>query len=219
LEAVRKQPAIRPRMPGSACVKNHVHARLLRLPPLPEFNKSTISDIRSSEVESMIQLSGTVVKTGVVRMLEVSKEYQCTNPRCRYRFTVKADPEQDNLMPHPRICPSAKVTLPPSAAANGGPSSPRDFKCSSTNLVEVEGSRVCVDYQEIKIQDQAERVELGCSPRAIVVILQADLVDLLNAGDEVTVVGWLVRLWKPLFPGTRCSLEHVSMNRRYGYGV
>ena len=149
-------------------VKQNSHIRLVSLPPVSELCKATIGDIRSHEVDSLIQVSGTVVRTGGVRMLELIKQYECQNPRCRYRFTVRADPEQDHMLPQPRTCPSrADLDGPGSSnsAHNGGrgggggrgfggrgPGREGGKKCQSTNLREVEGSRVCVDYQEIKVR-------------------------------------------------------------------
>lgn len=63
-------------------VKKLVHVRIIRLPCLPEINKRTISDIRANDFDQFIQLTGTVVRTGSVRVLEVSKEYQCSRARC-----------------------------------------------------------------------------------------------------------------------------------------
>ena len=107
------------------------------------------------------------------------------------RFTVVSDPEQDNIIVQPTVCPGS------------------DFsgKCKSTNLVEVEGSNVCVDYQEIKIQDQMERMNLGCAPRSFILVMEADLVDSNNAGEDVVIVGTIIRRWRPVIRGTRCIVD------------
>jgi DNA helicase MCM9 len=190
-------PSLEAKHSRKGTVKTHCHIRIVSLPPTESLNKPTISNIRADDVDSLIQISGKVVRTGAVRMLEVSKKYECQNPRCQYRFTIMADPEQDNMLPQPRSCPC------PSNDAPGG----NGKKCQSTNLRELEGYRVCVDYQELKIQDSFERVSLGSIPRSIVVILEADLVDKFNAGDDVVVVGVLVRQWKPVYKKARCSVE------------
>jgi DNA helicase MCM9 len=122
---------------GSNVVPPHqsikFHVRITYLPPISELSKMTISDIRACDVSTLVQVTGTVVRTGGIRMLEESKTYECLNNKCRARFTVCADIEQDNMLAQPRVC----------VAGNG---------CKSTNIVEVEGSRVCIDYQEIKLQ-------------------------------------------------------------------
>ena len=195
-------------------VKSNCHVRLVSIPSVCDLAKPTIGDVRSHEVNSLIQISGTVVRTGGVRMLELSKQYECMNPKCRYRFTVTADPEQDHMLPQPRSCPSkidsSSSTAPRGNAqqgGRGGGASNKANKCNSVNLREIEGSRICVDYQEIKIQDHIERLGLGSVPRSIVVILQADLVDRFNPGDDVVVVGTMIRRWRPVVRGVRCSVE------------
>jgi DNA helicase MCM9 len=179
--------------------------------------------VRSHEVNSLIQITGTVVRTGGVRMLELSKQYECMNPKCRYRFTVTADPEQDHMLPQPRTCPSKidstsaqshhSSGAPGGSGAGrgggggGGGGASKSSKCNSVNLREIEGSRVCVDYQEIKVQDNIELLGLGSVPRSVVVILQADLVDKFNPGDDVVIVGTIVRRWRPVVRGVRCTVD------------
>lgn len=200
-----------------AVVKVNCHLRLISLPSVSELSKQTIADIRSKEVNSLIQITGTIVRTGGIRMLELSKQYECQNPKCRFRFTVTADPEQDHMIPQPRSCMSRadpsnvrvggggyRASAKNSREKNG---SSNNNKCTSTNLREIEGSKVCVDYQEIKLQDQIERLTLGSVPRTIVVMLQADLVDKFNAGDDVTIVGTMVRRWRPVARGVRCTVD------------
>lgn len=137
-----------------------------------------------------------------------------------FRFTVFTDPEQDNMIPQPRTCPR-KLTSADSSSYNrtgnssgvnsGGGRESGDVRkptqCNSTNLREIEGSRVCVDFQEIKIQDHIERLPLGRVPRSIIVILHADLVDKFNAGEDVTIVGVVIRQWKPVSRGNRCAID------------
>ena len=75
-------------------VKDLCHVRLRSLPPVGYLHKATISDIRTENSDSLLQICGTLVRVGTVRMLEVSKQYECQNARCRHRFTVVVDPEQ-----------------------------------------------------------------------------------------------------------------------------
>lgn len=216
---VQQHPAFLSKHSQRGKLKNNVHISFTNIPSVSDLSKSTIGDVRSHEVSSLIQVTGTVVRTSGVRMLELSKQYECMNPRCRYRFTVTADPEQDHMLPQPRSCPSkvdagAGQPLPGGGGGGGaggggggqrGASKPT--KCNSVNLREIEGSRVCVDYQEIKVQDHIERLGLGSVPRSIVVILQADLVDKFNPGDDVVVVGTIVRRWRPVVRGVRCAVD------------
>ena len=194
-------------------VKINCHARIIELPPFPIFCKSICSDIRSSDAYHLLQFTGTIVRTGSVRILELTKRYECQNSKCRYNFIVRADPEQDNLIPQPRICPSGKLQsrqLLADAQSEGNVHAGEKVKkCTSTDLREVEGSKYCVDYQEIKLQDQLERLPIGAVPKTTTIVLRADLVDKFNAGDEVVVVGFVVRQWKPVIRGMRCNLEPI----------
>ena len=54
--------------------KRNCHIRVTLLPPLKQLCKDTIGEIRSSDSETLIQIAGTVVRTGSVRLLELSKE-------------------------------------------------------------------------------------------------------------------------------------------------
>lgn len=48
----------------------------------------------------------------------------------------------------------------------------------------------CRNYQEIKLQEQVQRLAMGTIPRSLWVVLEDDLVDVCKAGDDVIV--WFV---------------------------
>ena len=48
----------------------------------------------------------------------------------------------------------------------------------------------CRNYQEIKVQEQVQRLALGTIPRSMWVVIEMDLVDSCKAGDDVTI--WYV---------------------------
>lgn len=171
-------------------VKPNLHIRIVSLPSTAQFSKASIGEIRADEKENFVQFSGTVVRTGTVRMLDVSKKYTCLSRGCGHTFIVRADAEQDNMLPSAQ-CP---------AVTDKG-------KCGCKNLREVEGSKICVDHQEIKVQDQIERLTLGSMPRSIIVILEADLADKCNAGDDVVIAGVLIKQWRPVSKGARCVVD------------
>ena len=43
------------------------------------------------------------------------------------------------------------------------------------------------DYQEIRVQENVEKLEMGNIPRSITVILEDDLVDKTKPGDRVII--------------------------------
>lgn len=54
--------------------------------------------------------------------------------------------------------------------------------CESTRFQIVEDTKICHDYQEIKIQESTQVLGVGAIPRSIPVILKDDLVDIVKAG-------------------------------------
>ena len=180
----------------SGKAKRKAQVRIVALPASDKhLTKSQISAIRADDTNHFIQFTGTIVRTGSRKMLELEKQYSCQT--CGHLIKVYADPEQDNMIPQPRACTNVRLKR------GGETPSP----CGSTNLREIESSRRCVDYQEIRVQDQVERLGLGCVPRSITVVLKADLVDKHNAGEDVVIVGVVLRQWKPVMSGSRIVID------------
>lgn len=48
---------------------------------------------------------------------------------------------------------------------------------------------------------------MGTMPRSLPVLLEADLADKFNAGDDVLIVGAMVRRWAPVARGMRCNVD------------
>lgn len=171
-------------------VKDSVTIRFTHLPAFSEFCKPSISSLRADDVGGLIQLSGTIIRTGMVKMLEYQRAYECV--KCGHEFTVAADMEQGNVLEEPMLCPMV-----------GHPDKP----CKSTKF-SLKATK-CTDYQEVKIQEHVQRLEVGSIPRSIVVILEHDLVDTCKAGDDMVCCGTLMRRWKPVSRDVRCQVDHV----------
>jgi DNA helicase MCM9 len=119
--------------------KPSVHARLCRLPQCGALRKETVSSLRADDVNRLVQVPGTVIRTGQLKMLQVEKEYECA--KCRFRFKCRAELEQRHQMALPSECIHS---------AGGG------LKVCGGNRFElVPGSEACHDYQEVRIQEQA----------------------------------------------------------------
>ena len=211
---VQQHYLFRERHGRSGSVKLNCKVRLCHLPPSAGLCKSTIGQIHSTDANTLLQISGTVVRAGPVRMLEHSRQYQCQSSKCGHRWRVVADPEQGNVLPIPRQCPGA---VPDTAPNKDGL-----FKqCPCTTLRQVEDASECVDYQELKLQDRCERLPLGYAPRSIIVVLQADLVDQVHPGDDIVVVGTLMRQWHHVRPGVRVEVDiafianHVKLKQTH----
>ncbi|GFS35133.1 minichromosome maintenance 9 [Actinidia rufa] len=115
-----------------------------------------------------------------------------TRQLSRLRFKVYPELETRNTLPQPSSCP------------------PQGSKtCESTSFQFVEGSTVCQDYQEIKIQESTQVLGVGAIPRSIPIILTDDLVDIVKAGDDVIVTGVLTAKWSSDLKDVRCDLDPV----------
>jgi DNA helicase MCM9 len=72
---------------GDMAVKENAHIRLHSLPyaldPNPNELNPTIAKIGSYHLGKLITVTGTIVKTGIVQMLESQKLYMCN--RCKHR--------------------------------------------------------------------------------------------------------------------------------------
>lgn len=63
------------------------------------------------------------------------------------------------------------------------------------------GPTACRNYQEIKIQEQVQRLSMGTIPRSMWVILEDDLVDTCKAGDDVTIWCGFLLFFFPILCG------------------
>ncbi|KAK3808553.1 MAG: MCM2/3/5 family-domain-containing protein [Benniella sp.] len=190
-------------------LKPKCSARVMGL-PAAESRRMTIPN--SSDVGTFLSITATVIRTGVVKMLENSKRFFC--PVCKQQLEVLADVEQYNQVIPPSKC---------SGKNNGRP-------CQGNRLQMIETPpgqlpEGCRDYQEIKIQEQTNKLTMGTIPGSMVVILHDDLVDHAKSGDDVTITGTVIQRWKPLVPGERCDIElallanHVYIHNEQRVGV
>ncbi|XP_036942594.1 DNA helicase MCM9 isoform X2 [Acanthopagrus latus] len=170
-------------------MRHTLHARITGLPVCPELTRDTIP--RSRDVGHFLSVTGTVIRTSVTKVLEYERDYMCT--KCRHVFTVQADFDQFYTFAQLVACPN--------------PDGCNSYKFSCLS----EGSEpaACKDYQEIKIQEQVQRLSVGSIPRSMVVVLEDDLVDSCKSGDDVTVYGVMCQRWKPFYDDTCCDVELV----------
>lgn len=105
------------------------------LPVCPELVREHIP--RTKDVGHFLSVTGTVIRTSLVKILEFERDYTCN--KCKHVFVVRADFEQYYTFCRPSSCPSLE-------------------SCDSakfTCLSDLSSSPTrCRDYQEIKIQEQ-----------------------------------------------------------------
>ncbi|KAM7470618.1 hypothetical protein LguiA_008801 [Lonicera macranthoides] len=153
-------------------------------------NCPNIGKVRVKHRGVLLTLKGTVIRSGAIKMIEGEKEYECR--KCKNRFKVNVDLENINSTPKPTICGSQRPKF-----------------CESMSFQLIQDNKVCNDYQEIKIQESTQILGVGAIPRSIPVILKDDLVDIVKAGDDVSVTGILTAKWSSDIKDVRCNLDPV----------
>ncbi|XP_026522043.1 DNA helicase MCM9 [Notechis scutatus] len=171
-------------------IKQNLHARISGLPVCPELTREHIPKTR--DVGHFLSVTGTVIRTSLVKVLEFERDYMCN--KCKHIFVVKADFEQYYAFCRPSTCPGKEGCTSLKFTCLSGTS------CASNR---------CKDYQEIKIQEQVQRLSVGNIPRSMMVVLEDDLVDGCKSGDDITVYGVVMQRWKPFHQDSRCDVEIV----------
>nr|DBA26615.1 TPA: hypothetical protein GDO54_010856 [Pyxicephalus adspersus] len=143
-------------------MKQNLHARITGLPVCPELTREHIP--RARDVGHFLSITGTVIRSSLVKVLEYEQDFMCN--KCKNVITVKADFEQYYSF------------TPPTACTNEEGCTSTKFTC----LSDVSSPASCRDYQEIKIQEQVQRLSVGSIPRSMVVVLEDDLVDSCKSG-------------------------------------
>ena len=157
-------------------VKVNVHARI-ELTLLPTYLiRQTVSNIRSNDCNSVICITGTVIRTSQIRLIEHSRTYVCL--KCNGDNTVYSDIIRNKNIEYPKQC----------SLLNS-----KGNKCKSKKFMPLNGSTRNIDFQEIYLQEQIKKLQLRKIPTTIKCILTCDLTDLCNAGDDVEIIG-IVRM-------------------------
>ncbi|CAM6089884.1 unnamed protein product [Calypogeia fissa] len=174
---------------GNICLKENVHVRVsVEGLPLdhPQMHPS-ISQVRVKDVGRLLTIHGTVIRSGGIKMLDGEKIYECT--KCKHRFKMSTDLEMGNSIQLPSVCPSERAEA-----------------CDGVKFREADAETRVHDYQEIKLQESMQALGVGTVPRSIAVVLDDDLVDTIQAGDDIEVTGVLFCKWRNPVKDVRCDL-------------
>lgn len=148
----------------SLSLKSKVHVRVTALPSSPEIHRTVFP--RNDDVGSFLKISGTVVKMTAPKLLEYQRKYVCS--KCHNTVTIVADY-------------SFHYTInPPSSCSNG-------CKNCSFKLIKEQDEACFKDYQEIKVQEQVGKLNIGNMPQSMWVTLEDDIVDSVKPGDDVII--------------------------------
>ncbi|XP_028063522.1 probable DNA helicase MCM9 isoform X1 [Camellia sinensis] len=177
----------------NASVKMFVHVRI-NVSGSPLECPETFPSIGRTRVKHrgiLLTLKGTVIRSGAIKMFEGERDFECR--KCKKRTQVHPELETRNTLRQPLSCRRSQGSK----------------ICESISFQFVEGSTICHDYQEIKIQESTQVLGVGAIPRSIPVILMDDLVDIVKAGDDVIVTGVLTAKWSSDLKDVRCDLDPV----------
>jgi DNA helicase MCM9 len=171
--------------------KTNVHGRFYDILGRDPKRLFAVRAPRSKHTGNMIQMSGTVIRAGLMKMIEWSRTFECA--KCHHRFVIHVDLEQQGN----KFC---KVLRCPSSTSTA-------HACPGRTFNHIDSERVCKDYQEIKLQEEMKTLEVGSIPRSTIVVLHDDLVDSCQPGDDVKLVGVVLQRWRTPVENDRCDIE------------
>ncbi|XP_057667662.1 DNA helicase MCM9-like [Diorhabda carinulata] len=166
-------------------LKNNIHCRIFYLAHLARRAKVFPGN---KEEGQFLQISGTVMRMTVAKVLEYQRNYICV--KCKYSNMVKADYRRKYIIKQPTKCKNPEG-------------------CEGTNLIRLGDLDTdnCKDYQEIKIQERQQGMSSTLS--TMWVTLEDDLVDSCQPGDDVTICGIVKRRIGEFSPGKKIDVDIV----------
>ncbi|XP_053675858.1 DNA replication licensing factor Mcm6 [Anopheles nili] len=127
-----------------------------------------VRELTTSKIGTLICISGQVVRTHPVHPELVTGTFVCLDCQTEVR-----DVEQQFKFTNPTIC--------------------RNPVCANRRrfMLEVDKS-LFIDFQKVRIQETQQELPRGCIPRSVEVILRAELVETVQAGDRYDFTGTLI---------------------------
>ena len=152
-----------------------------------------IGSIRTRHVNRMWCVEGVAVRVGSAKSLEAEQVFECV--KCGHQFLIPVNVEEGSGGEPPPACPRTKP-------------------CKGKSFRSVPAARRMVrDYQEIRIQEPVGGPAGGsarAAARALRIVLEDDLVDKVQAGDDVKMAVVVRRRWYKCAREQRCEVELVG---------
>lgn len=152
-----------------------------------------LRELTTQKVGQLLSISGTVTRTSEVRPELFVGAFRCT--QCN---GIVRNVEQQFRYIEPTICPT--VT------------------CASRNSwTLLPDQSVFVNWQKVRVQENANEIPPGCMPRCIDVIVRNDMVERAKAGDKCTFTGTLIvvpDVAQLALPGNRVDSSSDAPGRR-----
>ncbi|CAE8599265.1 unnamed protein product, partial [Polarella glacialis] len=175
--------------------------RLVRVPGF-EFARQSVSQLRVSDEGQFVRIVGTVTRAGTVKAVQEWRGFKCES--CGHTFGCRGSPASGYDFEVPGECPGnqKKTAWDPKAKRV------KTSGCHSKAFEPMPAGEDCMsDYQELRVQDDMQALDVGVVPTSISVALFGDLVGLVQPGDSVTVEGVVYQRWKPTWQGKRVEVE------------
>ncbi|XP_019875892.1 DNA replication licensing factor Mcm6 [Aethina tumida] len=130
--------------------------------------RHVVRELKTDKIGTLIRISGQVIRTHPVHPELVSGTFVCLD--CQ---TVIKNVEQQFKFTQPTIC--------------------RNPVCSNRRrfMLNIDKSTF-VDFQKVRIQETQAELPRGCIPRSVEVILRAENVETVQAGDRYDFTGTLI---------------------------
>lgn len=158
-----------------------------------------VRELTTTKIGTLIRISGQVVRTHPVHPELVFGTFMCMDCQTEIRYV-----EQQFKFTNPQIC--------------------RNPVCSNRRrfMLEVDKS-LFVDFQKVRIQETQTELPRGAIPRSVEVILRAENVETVQAGDRYDFTGTLIvvpDVGSIQLPGAKADLRsHHKHGDNVGQGV
>lgn len=158
-----------------------------------------VRELTTAKIGTLIRISGQVVRTHPVHPELISGTFMCMDCQTEIR-----DVEQQFKFTNPTIC--------------------RNPVCSNRRrfMLEVDKS-LFVDFQKVRIQETQAELPRGAIPRSVEIILRAENVETVQAGDRYDFTGTLIvvpDVGSIQLPGAKADVKsHHKQGDNAGQGV
>ncbi|XP_033214752.1 DNA replication licensing factor Mcm6 [Belonocnema kinseyi] len=157
-----------------------------------------LRELTTTKIGTLIRISGQVVRTHPVHPELISGAFVCLD--CN---AVIKNVEQQFKFTNPTIC------------VNPVCNNRRRF------MLDTDAS-IFVDFQKVRIQETQAELPRGCIPRSMDIVLRAETVETVQAGDRYDFTGTLIvvpDVGALSFPGTKTEITRNNRNFDEGEGV
>lgn len=192
-----------------------------------------VSQVRMRHVGRLLSLSGTVLRVSAVKSHEVEQLMECT--KCKHRFLISASKEGGTTHDLPSVCPSSHAELdsackPVTSCENASfrtVSAGRPIVCDYQELRLQEPmvrtrtsvgatwplSSLGIGGEQTTAQEKhlgSISTSVAAPPKALLVVVEEDLVDVCKPGDDVCVTLTVLWRWHRANRDQRAELELVG---------